>query len=49
MNVRIQTYGEITAFQALQKGLQDLCDLCDVVEDKFREKVKEGDYALEEP
>ncbi|KAK6507002.1 RNA polymerase subunit AC19 [Arthrobotrys musiformis] len=35
MNMRIQTYGEITAKDALIKGLADLRDLCDVVTDKF--------------
>lgn len=34
MNVRIQTY-EGTALDALEKGLQDLMDLCDVVAEKF--------------
>ncbi|CAI1681604.1 hypothetical protein SEUBUCD646_0N02070 [Saccharomyces eubayanus] len=40
LNVRIQTYGETTAVEALQKGLKDLMDLCDVVESKFTEKIK---------
>jgi len=35
MNLRIQTYGEITAKDALIQGLSDLRDLCDVVTDKF--------------
>ena len=34
MNVRIQTY-EGTALEALEKGLDDLSDLCDVVAEKF--------------
>ncbi|KFX87908.1 hypothetical protein O988_09228 [Pseudogymnoascus sp. VKM F-3808] len=34
MNIRIQTY-EGTAFEALEKGLDDLMDLCDVVAEKF--------------
>ncbi|EFX02852.1 DNA-directed RNA polymerase 1 and 3 polypeptide [Grosmannia clavigera kw1407] len=34
MNIRIQTY-EGTALQALEKGLHDLQDLCDVVEEKY--------------
>lgn len=41
LNLRIQTYGEITAIEALQKGLQDLMDLCDVVEEKFTQRVTE--------
>ncbi|PSR94638.1 DNA-directed RNA polymerase I and III 14 KDA polypeptide [Coniella lustricola] len=35
MNMRIQTYKETTAIDALKKGLKDLQDLCDVVADKF--------------
>ncbi|KZF22652.1 DNA-directed RNA polymerase I and III 14 KDA polypeptide [Xylona heveae TC161] len=35
MNIRIQTYENTTAFDALEKGLDDLMDLCDVVVDKF--------------
>ena len=41
LNLRIQTYGEITAVEALQKGLNDLMDLCDVVEEKFTDKIKQ--------
>jgi DNA-directed RNA polymerases I and III subunit RPAC2 len=49
MNFRIQTYGGITAIQALNKGLNDLKDLCDHVEEVFRSKVREGNYSTEEP
>ncbi|KAK3302480.1 DNA-directed RNA polymerase [Chaetomium strumarium] len=35
MNVRIQTFEGTTAIQALEKGLRDLQELCDVVSDKF--------------
>jgi len=35
MNIRIQTYEGTTAVDALDKGLQDLMDLCDVVAAKF--------------
>ncbi|KAL1838007.1 hypothetical protein VTJ49DRAFT_3130 [Mycothermus thermophilus] len=35
MNVRIQTFEGTTAIEALQKGLRDLQELCDVVTDKF--------------
>ncbi|KAK8872685.1 DNA-directed RNA polymerase [Apiospora arundinis] len=35
MNIRIQTYDTTTATAALEKGLQDLEDLCDVVGEKF--------------
>ncbi|KAI9837575.1 MAG: RNA polymerase subunit AC19 [Sarea resinae] len=37
MNIRIQTYENTTAQDALEKGLDDLMDLCDVVMDKFEE------------
>ncbi|KAK8114786.1 uncharacterized protein PG998_000666 [Apiospora kogelbergensis] len=35
MNIRIQTYDTTTATAALEKGMQDLEDLCDVVSEKF--------------
>ncbi|KAL4793495.1 DNA-directed RNA polymerase [Aspergillus venezuelensis] len=35
MNIRIQTYDNTTAIEALEKGLDSLMDLCDVVTDKF--------------
>ncbi|KAI1268355.1 DNA-directed RNA polymerase [Xylariaceae sp. FL1019] len=35
MNIRIQTYDTTTATAALEKGLQDLEDLCDVVSEEF--------------
>ncbi|KAI4131182.1 MAG: hypothetical protein LQ338_001387 [Usnochroma carphineum] len=35
MNLRIQTYEGTTVYDALEKGLDDLMDLCDVVESKF--------------
>lgn len=41
LNIRIQTYGQSTAVEALQKGLQDLMDLCDAVEDKFTQRIRE--------
>ncbi|AET40177.1 DNA-directed RNA polymerase core subunit RPC19 Ecym_5423 [Eremothecium cymbalariae DBVPG len=41
LNLRIQTYGKMTAVEALHKGLKDLMDLCDVVEDKFTQRIRE--------
>jgi len=41
MNVRIQTYEGTTAFEALEKGFDDLMDLCDVVAEKFAEAREE--------
>ncbi|EAW08662.1 DNA-directed RNA polymerase core subunit RPC19 [Aspergillus clavatus NRRL 1] len=35
MNLRIQTYDTTNAVEALEKGLEALMDLCDVVTDKF--------------
>ncbi|RMX90711.1 hypothetical protein D0868_14417 [Hortaea werneckii] len=35
MNLRIQTWDNVSVFDVLRKGLSDLADLCDVVEDKF--------------
>ncbi|KAI3398289.1 hypothetical protein diail_9627 [Diaporthe ilicicola] len=35
MNMRIQTYEDTTAIDALKKGLKDLQDMCDVVAEKF--------------
>ncbi|KAK4115078.1 RBP11-like subunits of RNA polymerase [Canariomyces notabilis] len=45
MTVRIQTFEGTTAIEALEKGLRDLQDLCDVVTDKFieaRERFSAG-------
>ncbi|TVY44793.1 DNA-directed RNA polymerases I and III subunit [Lachnellula occidentalis] len=46
MNIRIQTY-EGTAVEALEKGLDDLSDLCDVVEEKFIEARDEYGTPME--
>ncbi|PNS15589.1 DNA-directed RNA polymerases I and III subunit RPAC2 [Sphaceloma murrayae] len=35
MNLRIQTWDEVSVYDVLDKGLQDLADLCDIVIDKF--------------
>ncbi|KAF4548140.1 DNA-directed RNA polymerases I and III subunit RPAC2-like protein [Elsinoe fawcettii] len=35
MNLRIQTWDDVSVYDVLEKGLQDLADLCDVVIDKF--------------
>ncbi|GAB7362066.1 hypothetical protein MBLNU230_g2100t1 [Neophaeotheca triangularis] len=35
MNLRIQTYDGVSATSVLRKGLTDLSELCDVVEEKF--------------
>lgn len=48
MNVRIQTYGNITAVEAFHQGLDNLSELCTYVEEKFTEEVEAGGYATEE-
>ncbi|KAJ4379395.1 DNA-directed RNA polymerase i and iii 14 kda polypeptide [Stagonosporopsis vannaccii] len=35
MNLRIQTYDNVSVYQVLEKGLEDLMNMCDVVTDKF--------------
>lgn len=44
MNLRIQTYDDVNVQDVLEKGLNDLMDLCDVVLEKF---VEARDYAKE--
>ncbi|GME76712.1 unnamed protein product [[Candida] boidinii] len=48
LNIRIQTYGNITAVEALHKGLDDLTDLCSFIEDKFSEVIASRDYSTQE-
>jgi DNA-directed RNA polymerase I and III subunit RPAC2 len=47
MNIRIQTY-EGTAYEALEKGFDDLMDLCDVVAEKFTASRNEFVERMEE-
>lgn len=35
MNLRIQTYDNVSVYAVLEKGLDDLMAMCDVVEKKF--------------
>lgn len=49
LNIRIQTYGNITAMEALHQGLDNLSELCTHVEETFSEKVDAGGFATEEP
>lgn len=49
LNLRIQTYGGMTAVEALHKGLDDLSDLCSHVEEVFSTQVAAKDYSTEEP
>jgi len=41
MNLRIQTFEGTTAVQALEKGLKDLEDICDVIGKKFWDSREE--------
>lgn len=41
LHIRIQAYGKITAVEALHKGLGDLMDMCDAVEDRFTQRIRE--------
>ncbi|KAH8683286.1 DNA-directed RNA polymerase [Tricladium varicosporioides] len=47
MNIRIQTYAGTTATEALEKGFNDLIDLCDVVENKFEEARSEFESGMQ--
>ncbi|KAK6462447.1 hypothetical protein DFJ63DRAFT_156705 [Scheffersomyces coipomensis] len=49
LNIRIQTYGNITALEALHQGLDNLAELCTVIEDRFSEKIEAGGYKTVEP
>lgn len=40
LNIRIQTYGKITPFKAFQEGLDNLIEICNIVEDKFSEELE---------
>ncbi|KAF8457169.1 DNA-directed RNA polymerase [Terfezia claveryi] len=47
MNIRIQTYGKVTAIEALKRGLVDLVDLCDIVMHKFKNEM--GKFGNHDP
>lgn len=49
LNIRIQTYGNITAVEALHQGLDNLSELCTSIEESFTEKVEAGGYSTVEP
>lgn len=44
LNIRIQTYGNITAVEALHQGLDNLSELCTTIEETFTEKCEAGGY-----
>lgn len=45
LNVRIQTYGNITAVEALHQGLDNMLELCSVIEERFTEELEKNEYA----
>lgn len=49
LNIRIQTYGNITAMEALHQGMDNLSELCTHVEETFSEKVDAGGFSTEDP
>lgn len=49
LNIRIQTYGAITALEALHQGMDNLSELCTHIEEKFIETVEAGNYSTTEP
>lgn len=49
LNIRIQTYGNITAVEAFHQGLDNLSELCTVVEEKFNEKIVAGNFKTVAP
>jgi len=46
MHLRIQTYDGVSAQDVLEKGLDDLMDLCDVVVEKF--EAAQGEWQAKE-
>ncbi|KAG7195341.1 RNA polymerase subunit AC19 [Scheffersomyces spartinae] len=49
LNIRIQTYGNITAVEALHQGLDNLSELCSAIEKKWVDTYEEGGYLTVEP
>lgn len=49
LNIRIQTYGNISAAEALHQGLDNLSELCTSIEETFTEKIEAGGYSTVEP
>ncbi|KAJ4319960.1 RNA polymerase subunit AC19 [Neodidymelliopsis sp. IMI 364377] len=48
MNLRIQTYDNVSVYQVLDKGLEDLMAMCDVVTDKFTASKEEFANQMEQ-
>ncbi|KAI8846580.1 putative DNA-directed RNA polymerase subunit [Chytridium lagenaria] len=47
INIRIQTNGDITASEALQKGLDDLVDMLEHVRATFKETLQKKDFPID--
>ncbi|KAJ2451130.1 RNA polymerase subunit AC19 [Coemansia sp. RSA 2336] len=45
MNIRIQTVDQVTAVDALDKGIDDLKSISQFIKAKFQQRVQEGNYA----
>ncbi|KAJ2355990.1 RNA polymerase subunit AC19 [Coemansia erecta] len=45
MNVRIQTVGSASAVEAMEKGIDDLNSVCQLMKTKFRQRIDQGQYA----
>ncbi|KAK9686809.1 RNA polymerase subunit AC19 [Basidiobolus ranarum] len=48
LNIRIQTDDDTTAVDALQKGLDDLTDMCQHILDTFQGELDKGEFTYEE-
>ncbi|KAF2262043.1 DNA-directed RNA polymerase I and III polypeptide [Lojkania enalia] len=48
MNLRIQTYDGVNVYTVLEKGLDDLMDMCDIIIDKFTVARDEFDEKLKQ-
>ncbi|KAI9146019.1 DNA-directed RNA polymerases I and III 14 kDa polypeptide [Paraphysoderma sedebokerense] len=47
IHLRIQTFGDISAVEALNRGLDDLTEMCQHILQTFAEEVKKGDYEID--
>ncbi|KAJ2796500.1 RNA polymerase subunit AC19 [Coemansia helicoidea] len=45
MNVRIQTTEQTNAVDAMDKGIDDLKSVCQLLKARFQQRIRQGDYA----
>ncbi|KAJ2786214.1 RNA polymerase subunit AC19 [Coemansia javaensis] len=45
MNVRIQTTEQTNAVEAMEKGIDDLRSVCQLMKARFQQRIAQGDYA----